>query len=75
MRLVAEYARSAVVMTKGAVIFEGTVHELFDRADVMAAASLLAPPVVALAQQFREANPAFPPITSMREFHQLLEMA
>jgi energy-coupling factor transport system ATP-binding protein len=75
MRLVAEYARSAVVMTKGAVIFEGTVHELFDRADVMAAASLLAPPVVALAQQFREANPAFPSITSMREFHQLLEMS
>jgi ABC-type multidrug transport system ATPase subunit len=75
MRLVAEYARSAIVMAQGSVIFQGTVRELFDHSDIMAAASLLPPPVVALARQFHNANPVFPPVTSMREFRKLLEMA
>jgi energy-coupling factor transporter ATP-binding protein EcfA2 len=75
MRLVAEYARCAIVMARGSVIFQGTVSELFDHPDIMAAASLLPPPVVALARQFRAANPAFPPVTSMREFRELLEVA
>ena len=73
MRLVAEYARSAVVMAKGTVIFQGGVRELFERSDVMAAAALLAPPVVLLAQQLRQADPAFPPVASMAEFRHLLE--
>lgn len=75
MRLVAEYARSAAVMVDGRVVFQGTVRELFDRTEVMAAASLLTPPIVALARQFRETDAAFPAITSMREFRQLLEAA
>jgi energy-coupling factor transporter ATP-binding protein EcfA2 len=75
MRLVSEYARRAIVMAQGAVIFQGTVFELFEHPDIMAAASLLPPPVVALTRQFHAANPAFPPVTSMREFRELLEEA
>lgn len=74
MRLVAEYAHSAVVMAAGSIIFRGTVHQLFDRPDVMASALLLAPPVATLARQIRQANPAFPPLISLREFRQLLEV-
>ncbi len=74
MRLVSEYARRVIVMARGTVIYQGTVRELFDHPDIMAAASLLAPPVVALARHFREANPDFPPVTSMQEFRELLEV-
>jgi energy-coupling factor transporter ATP-binding protein EcfA2 len=75
MRLVSEYAGCAIVMAQGSVIFQGTVRELFGHRDIMAVASLLPPPVVALARQFHAANPAFPLVTSMREFRELLEEA
>jgi energy-coupling factor transport system ATP-binding protein len=74
MRLVAEYARSVAVMVAGEVIFQGAVRELFEHADVMAASALLVPPMVALSRRFREVDPAFPLLTSVREFRQLLEV-
>jgi len=73
MRLVAEYARSVAVMKGGSVLFRGTVHQLFDRPQVMEAASLLAPPVVTLARELRRATPTVPPLTSVRAFRQFLE--
>ena len=75
MRLVAEYAKSVIVMAQGSVIFQGRVAALFDRTDVMAAASLLPPPLVALVQHCSEGNLAFPGITSLRDFYRFLEVA
>ena len=75
MRLVAEYARSAVVMADGEVVFQGSVRELFQRPEVMDRAALLAPPMVALARRFREVDPTFPPLVSLQDFQRLLEVA
>lgn len=75
MRLVAEYARSVIVLAHGSAIFQGTVRELFDQPAVMDAAALLPPPLVALVQQVRAAYPAFPALTSVRELRQLLPVA
>lgn len=75
MRLVAEYAHSVIVMADGMVRFQGSVRALFEHPEVMSAAALLAPPVVTLAQHLRRIHPAFPPIVSVRELQQWLEVA
>jgi energy-coupling factor transport system ATP-binding protein len=46
MRLVAEYAASAIVLDEGRVIYTGTPGELFARPEVMEAARLVLPPMV-----------------------------
>lgn len=73
MRLVAEYARSVVVMADGAIIFQGAVRELFAHPDLLERAALLAPPLVQLTQRVRVLNPAFPALQSVGEVRQLLE--
>lgn len=73
MRLVAEYAQTVIVMADSTVIFQGQVDTLFDQPDVMTAAMLLDPPVVALARQLRTIHPTFPTVTSVRAFQQVWE--
>jgi energy-coupling factor transporter ATP-binding protein EcfA2 len=51
MALVAEYARRAVVLVDGRVLFDGAVSDLFRRRDLLARAGLGLPPVVRLANR------------------------
>ncbi|MFI7080187.1 ABC transporter ATP-binding protein [Micromonospora sp. NPDC049903] len=51
--LVAEYADRLVVMTDGRIVLDGPPEVVFRRRDVLAAASVLPPPVVDLADELR----------------------
>jgi len=51
MRLVAEYASRAVVMSGGRVAFDGAPRDLFERRDILARAKLAVPSVVRLGQR------------------------
>ncbi len=51
MRLVAEYAARAVVMSGGAVAFDAAPRALFERREILARAKLAAPAVVRLGQR------------------------
>jgi energy-coupling factor transport system ATP-binding protein len=51
MRLVAEYASRAVVMSGGQVAFDAAPRALFERRDILARAKLAAPAVVRLGQR------------------------
>ena len=50
--LVAEYARRAVLMRKGRVLFDGPVRELFEREELLSGSSFRPPEVVTLARRF-----------------------
>jgi energy-coupling factor transporter ATP-binding protein EcfA2 len=50
--LVAEYARRAVLMSKGRKLFDGPVRELFKREDLLLRASFRLPEVTALGHRF-----------------------
>lgn len=50
--LVAEYARRAVLMRKGGVLFDGPVRELFERDELLRGSSFRPPEVVTLARRF-----------------------
>jgi energy-coupling factor transporter ATP-binding protein EcfA2 len=54
MRLVAEFARRAVVLCEGRVLFEGSPRELFGRPEILARAQLAPPPVTHLAQRLAD---------------------
>ena len=71
MALVAEYARTAVVMADGRVRFHGPVRDLFARPDVLEAAALTPPPAVALSWQVQERRPDFPVLLSVAEWRAL----
>jgi energy-coupling factor transport system ATP-binding protein len=51
MRLVAEYASRAVVMSDGQVVFDAAPRALFERREILARAKLAAPAVVRLGQR------------------------
>jgi hypothetical protein len=51
MALVAEYARRAVVLADGRVLFDGAVPDLFRQRNLLARAGLGLPPVVRLAKR------------------------
>jgi energy-coupling factor transport system ATP-binding protein len=51
MRLVAEYADTVVVMANGESVFQGCPRDLFQRPDVLAAASLDQPPIWKIGQR------------------------
>ena len=51
MRLVAEYASRAVVMSGGSVVFDAAPRALFERREILARAKLAAPVVVRLGQR------------------------
>ncbi len=50
--LVAEYARRAVLMRRGRVMFDGAVRELFVRDDLLAGSSFRVPETTALGRRF-----------------------
>ncbi|MBE3604187.1 energy-coupling factor ABC transporter ATP-binding protein [bacterium] len=50
--LVAEFARRAVLMRRGRVVFDGAVRELFARDDLLAGSSFRAPEATALGRRF-----------------------
>jgi energy-coupling factor transporter ATP-binding protein EcfA2 len=50
--LVAEFARRAVLMRRGRVMFDGAVRELFARDDLLAGSSFRAPEATALGRRF-----------------------
>lgn len=56
MALVAEYARRAVVMKNGQVIFDDTPKALFTREDILAETGLTLPPVIALSRGLHAAG-------------------
>lgn len=51
IRLVCKWANSALVMSEGNLIYDGTVNQLFLREDVLRKASLLEPPISRLAKK------------------------
>jgi energy-coupling factor transporter ATP-binding protein EcfA2 len=51
MAVVAEYARRAVVLLDGRVLYDGSIPNLFGRRDLVAQAGLSLPPVVRLAKR------------------------
>ncbi len=53
MALVAEYAERVVVLHQGQIIADGPPADLFQQVDLLARASLVPPPVFALAQALR----------------------
>ena len=67
MRLVAEYARRAVVLLAGRVLFDGTPHALFTRPDILAQAGLTLPPVTQLANRL-SSDGMIPGVLSTAEF-------
>ena len=73
MRLVAEYAQTMVLMHRGRVIFQGSTEEAFRQPDLMARASLVAPPLVDLAHRVRAQRPDWPLLTSVRAWREALE--
>ncbi len=54
MRLVAEYATSALLLSHGRNLFYGRPADLFDRTDLLREAALKEPPVCAVARGLRE---------------------
>jgi hypothetical protein len=67
MQLVAAYASRAVVLSEGAIIFDGPVRQLFRQPDVLARARLRMPPVTRLAHRL-EADGMAPDVLTCREF-------
>jgi len=62
MRVTAEFANTAVVMSLGNVIFTGPVRELFGKPELLDAASLYAPPIVHLSKRLHERNHQIPEV-------------
>ncbi|MCS6768917.1 MAG: ATP-binding cassette domain-containing protein [Candidatus Caldarchaeum sp.] len=54
MRLVAEYARRAVIMSDGGILLDGSVEEVFSNTEVIARAQLKPPQITLLASRFKQ---------------------
>jgi energy-coupling factor transporter ATP-binding protein EcfA2 len=67
MKIVAERALRCIVLVDGQVHFDGTPRALFARPDILAQASLAAPPVAQLAERL-QVPPELGPILSVAEF-------
>lgn len=67
MKIVAERAHRCLVLVDGRVYFDGTPRTLFARPDLLAQASLAAPPVTQLAERL-QVPPELGPILSVAEF-------
>jgi energy-coupling factor transport system ATP-binding protein len=67
VRLVAECASRAVVLSQGGIVFDGTPAQLFEQRTTLSAAKLAVPPVVRLAQRLRSAGLA-PGVLSCADF-------
>lgn len=67
MRLVAEYARRAIVLLDGTIIFDGTPADLFGRPDVLDRAGLALPAVTRLAQRLAK-HGMTPHVLTLAEF-------
>jgi energy-coupling factor transport system ATP-binding protein len=65
MRLVAEYAREAVVVWNGRTPFSGSPKELFDQDDLLADTSLLPPPMFRLSKRLQASIPAYPTLLTV----------
>ncbi len=63
MQLVAEYASEVAVMQDGAIIFQGALHDLFARPDIMERASLVLPPLAELSRRL-----GLPPLLTVQEW-------
>lgn len=72
MTLVAEHADRVAVMLQGQIAFSSSPHDLFADTELMQAASLLPPPLFDLSQQVRQQVPDFPLLTTVKQYHTLL---
>lgn len=70
MRLVAEYCRRVLVMSKGSLVFDGTPEELFMEEDVLALASLSEPQSVTISKELVKQGFLRKPLISAREWLQ-----
>ena len=69
MRLVAEYATSALLLSNGELLFHGLPEELFERTDLLARAALKEPPVCAVVRELCQRGLELPPgITTVSAF-------
>ena len=68
MRLVAEYCRRAIVMSKGSIIFDGTPENLFMDEKVLRLSSLSEPQSVRLSKGMMNAGLLDEPLISAREW-------
>ncbi len=69
MTTVAERAHRCIVLVDGRLLFDDTPRQVFDRPDILKAASLMPPPVTRLAQAL-DAPPEISPILTAEEFLQ-----
>jgi energy-coupling factor transporter ATP-binding protein EcfA2 len=72
MTLVAEHASRAIALAGGRVWFDGRPTALFERDDVMAACSLVRPPVAEAFALARLARPGVPGLISLAAFRKAL---
>lgn len=70
MRLVAEYCRRVLVMSKGTLVFDGTPEELFMKEEVLALASLSEPQSVTISKELVKQGFLRKPLISAREWLQ-----
>lgn len=70
MRLVAEYCRRVLVMSKGSLVFDGTPEELFMEEDVLALASLSEPQSVTISKELVKQGLLRKPLISAKEWLQ-----
>ncbi|OWP57457.1 MAG: hypothetical protein B2I17_00660 [Thermoplasmatales archaeon B_DKE] len=70
MRLVAEYCRRVVVMSKGTLVFDGTPEKLFMEDDILAVASLSEPQSVRMSKELVRQGFLRKPLISAREWLQ-----
>jgi energy-coupling factor transport system ATP-binding protein len=67
MRLVAEYSREVTVVWDGRTPFAGSPKELFDQEQLLAATSLVPPPMFRLSKLVQQSIPAYPTLTTVEQ--------
>ena len=70
MRLVAEYCRRVVVMSKGTIVFDGTPEKLFMEDDILELSSLSEPQSVRISKELVKQGFLRKPLISAREWLQ-----
>ena len=70
MRLVAEYCRRVLVMSKGSLVFDGTPEELFVDEEILAVSSLSEPQSVRISKELVRQGFLRKPLISAREWLQ-----
>lgn len=66
MRIVAEYAKKVAVLSKGQVLYQGTVQSLFARGELLHQADLNVPVYYQIFERFKVLDPSFREVSSLK---------